>query len=57
MKLTKESFEGNDKKVPYITGLPCFMTLIALFSIVEAHLLEGAMSSLSKFQKFLLFFL
>ena len=57
MKLTNVSFEGNDKKVPYMTGLTSFMTLITLFSIVEAHLSEGAMSSLSKFQKFLLVFI
>ena len=57
MKLTKESFEGNDKKVQYMTGLPSFMTLITLFSIVEAHLSEGAISSLSKCQKFILVFI
>ena len=60
MKVTKESFEGNDKKVQYMTGLPSFMTLMTLFSVVEleAHLSEGAMSSLvcqnfTKFHKFI----
>ena len=57
MKVTKESFEGNDKKVQYMTGLPSFMTLMTLFSVVEAHLSEGAMSSLSTFHKFILVFI
>ena len=35
MKVTKESFEGNDKKVQYMTGLPSFMTLLTLFSVVD----------------------
>ena len=50
-KVTRESFDGNDKKVQYMTGLPSLMTLIAVFGIIEPHLSEGVMSSLSKFQK------
>ena len=45
-QFTKESFAGNDKKVLYMTGLPSYVTLIAL-----SHLLEGVMSSLSTFHK------
>ena len=37
-----------------MTGLPSFMTLIAVFGIIEPHLSEGVMSSLSKFQKLIL---
>ena len=51
-KITRESFEGNDKKVQYMTGLPSFM--IAVLCIIEPHLSEGVMSSLSKFQKLIL---
>ncbi|KAK2140940.1 hypothetical protein LSH36_1201g00061 [Paralvinella palmiformis] len=32
-QLTKESFEGNNKKVLYMTELPSYMTLIALSSL------------------------
>ena len=48
-QFTKESLAGNDKKVLYMTGLPSYVTLIAL-----SHLLEGVMSSLSTFHKFVL---
>ena len=37
-QLTKESFEGNNKKVLYMTGLPSYMALIALFDIIQPHL-------------------
>ena len=53
-KITRESFECNDRKVQYMTGLPSFMTLIAVFGIIEPHMSEGVMSSLSKFNKFML---
>ena len=53
-QIANESFEGNDKKVLYMTGLPSYMTLIALFDIIQPHLSEGVMSSLSTFHKFVL---
>ena len=53
-QITKESFEGNDKNVLYMTGLPSYVTLIALFDIIQPHLPEGFMSSLSTFHKFVL---
>ena len=36
-QITKESFEGNDKNVLYMTGLPSYVTLIALFDIIQPH--------------------
>ena len=53
-QLTKESLEGNNKKVLYMTGLPNYMTLIGLFDIIQPHLSEGVMSSFSPFQTFVL---
>ena len=50
-QVTKESFGGNDKKVLYMTGLPSYMTLIALFDIIQPHLSEGVMSGVSTFHK------
>ena len=52
--ITRQSFEGNDVKVRSMIGLPSFMILIAVFGIIEPHLSEGVMSSLSKFHKFIL---
>ena len=37
-----------------MTGLPSYVTLIALFDIIQPHLPEGVMSSLSTFHKFVL---
>ena len=53
-QITRESFEGNDKNVLYMTGLPNYVTLIRLFDIIQPHLPEGFMSSLSTFHKFFL---
>ena len=53
-QITQESFEGNDKKVLYLTGLPSYITLISLFNIIQPHMSDGFMSSLSAFHKFIL---
>ena len=39
-QFTKESFEGNDRKVLSMTGLPSYMALIALFGIIQPHILN-----------------
>ena len=53
-QITQESFEGNDKKVLYMTGLPSYITLISLFNFIQPHMSDGVMSSLSAFHKFVL---
>ena len=52
-----EAFEGNDKKVRYFTGLSSFTTLMAVFSLVSDHISETSLSTLTKFQKFILVFM
>ena len=53
--LTKEAFENDDEKVQFYTGLPNFITLITIFSLLEQFMTVTARSSLDKFQQFLVF--
>ena len=53
--LTQESFENNDEKVLFYTGLPNFITLMAIFDLLEPFITITACSSLDKFQQVLLF--
>ena len=53
--LTKESFENNDEKVLFYTGLPNFITLMAIFYLLEPFITITARSSLDKFQQVLVF--
>lgn len=54
-KLTQEAFEGNNDKTKYYTGLPSYLTLLALFQFVEKYIPAGrGNSALSKFEKLLL---
>lgn len=48
------SFEGNDRKVCYYTGLPSFITLAALFDFIQPYILDISRSPVTKFQKFML---
>ena len=55
MKHTEEAFRGKDEKVKYYTGLPSFLTLMALFNFVEKFIPSGkGTSPLSKFEKLVL---
>ena len=51
----QESFENNDEKVLFYTGLPNFITLMAIFDLLEPFITITARSSLDKFQQVLLF--
>ena len=53
--LIKEAFENDDKKVQFYTGLPNFITLLTIFSLLEPFVTVTARSSLGKFQQFLAF--
>ena len=53
--LTQESFENNDEKVSFYTGLPNFTTLMAIFDLFEPFITITARTSLDKFQQVLLF--
>lgn len=49
---SRSSFEGNDEKVKYFTGLPCFTILSTLFVFLEPFL--PPKQSLDKFECFML---
>ena len=49
-----EYFQDDDKKVNYYTGLPSYITLIALYELLEPFLTDSRRISLSKFQKLVL---
>ena len=51
--LTKQSFENDDSKVKYYTGLPSFARLIALFTFVSASVSDSSKTILSPFQQFI----
>jgi len=52
--LSPESFENNEEKVKFYTGLPNFLTLMAVFSLIEDHITESGHSLLTKFQQMML---
>ena len=55
IRLTKEALEGADGQVKFYTGLPSFVTLIAIFNFVSAHIVESCTTrSLTNFQQFLM---
>uniref|UniRef100_A0A3Q2YXE4 Uncharacterized LOC109516790 n=1 Tax=Hippocampus comes TaxID=109280 RepID=A0A3Q2YXE4_HIPCM len=45
-----EDFENDNDKVKYYTGLPSFMTLMALFNLLAPEMSENRNSTLNKFQ-------
>ena len=50
--LESDSFEGNDDKVRYFTGLPSFPVMLVTFNLICPHM--SLKSTLSAFQQFLL---
>ena len=50
--LNKESFEGNNNKVKFYTGLTSFGTLMALFNLISPCISKSRFG-LSLFQQFL----
>ncbi|XP_034079283.1 uncharacterized protein LOC117550834 [Gymnodraco acuticeps] len=53
-KFNQESFENNEEKTKFYTGLPNFLVLLQVFQLCEPYITFGPMSVLSKFQQFIL---
>ena len=52
--LTEASFQENNAKVKFYTGLPSFTTLMAVFACVSAHVITAPQTSLTSFQQFVM---
>ena len=52
--LSEESFQNNDEKVLFYTGLPNFALMMTLLHFLESFVTTTARTSLTKFQQFLL---
>lgn len=50
----ESTFEGNDEKVLFYTGLPKWSTLFAVFGLVLSYLSQSALCTLSPFQQLVL---
>ena len=55
LSFSEESMEGNDKKSNIYTGLPNFITLTAVFSLVEPYISASQCNMLKKFQQLMIF--
>ena len=53
-ELTLESFQADDNKVKFYTGLPSFLTMKILFDFVAPNVKKHHRTTLSNFQQFLL---
>ena len=53
-ELTLESFQADDNKVKFYTGLPSFLNMKILFDFIAPSIKEHHHASLSNFQQFLL---
>ena len=53
-ELTLESFQADDNKVKFYTGLPSFLNMKILFDFIAPNIKEHHHASLSNFQQFLL---
>uniref|UniRef100_A0A1A8M842 Uncharacterized protein n=1 Tax=Nothobranchius pienaari TaxID=704102 RepID=A0A1A8M842_9TELE len=50
----QDSFEKNEDKTKFYTGLPNFLVLLQIFELYEPYITYGPMSVLSKFEQFML---
>ena len=57
LKFTIASFEKDDNRVKFYTGLPNFVTLAALFDLIKPYISTTHLSALTKFQQFMVLFL
>ncbi|KAI4826740.1 hypothetical protein KUCAC02_030173 [Chaenocephalus aceratus] len=55
-KFNQESFEKNEEKTKFYTGLPNFLGLLQVFQLCEPYITCGPMSVLSKFEQFIFSF-
>ncbi|KAL5006646.1 hypothetical protein ScPMuIL_015452 [Solemya velum] len=46
-----DSFQNNEEKVKFYTGLPNFLTLMAIFDLIKDHLNDSSRSMLTPFQQ------
>ncbi|KAK1882940.1 Kelch-like protein 13 [Dissostichus eleginoides] len=53
-QFNQESFENNEEKTKFYTGLPNFLVLLQVFQLCEPYITCGPMSVLSKFEQFIL---
>ncbi|XP_063056368.1 uncharacterized protein LOC134450456 [Engraulis encrasicolus] len=53
-KFTPQSFENNDEKTRFYTGLPNFLVLMQIFRLCEPEITCCPLSVLSKFEQFIL---
>lgn len=53
-QFNQESFEKNEDKTKFYTGLPNFLVLMQIFELCEPYITCGPMSVLSKFEQFIL---
>lgn len=53
-QFNRESFENDDDKAKFYTGLPNFLVLLQTFELCEPYITCGPMFVLSKFQQFVL---
>ena len=51
---TQESFENDNERGKYYTGLPSFTILLTIFNLVKAFLPHGPNSKTSKWQEFIM---
>ncbi|KAL5005852.1 hypothetical protein ScPMuIL_017010 [Solemya velum] len=49
--LSPDSFQNNEEKVKFYTGLPNFLTLMAIFDLIKDHLNDSSRSMLTPFQQ------
>ena len=54
VSFTQASFENNDRKVRFFTGLPSYGVLMAIFSHVSNYLSTGPRSVLSEFDQLIM---
>ncbi|KAK7922721.1 hypothetical protein WMY93_009623 [Mugilogobius chulae] len=54
IELTPETFNGNDEKTKFYTGLPSFFVLMHIFQLCEPYITVSTLSALSKFEQFIM---
>lgn len=53
-QLSQESFQKNEDKTKFYTGLPNFLVLMQVFQLCEPNITRGHLSVLSKFDQVIL---
>lgn len=53
-EFSPETFENNEEKAKFYTGLPNFLVLMQVFRLCEPYITSTSLSALSKFEQFIL---